>query len=296
MSASLPIAPPSWGRGIVVFGHMIRFSHSVFALPFALAGVLYALHLGANTVPPATWFWVVAAMVAARTAAMAFNRLVDRRMDAVNPRTRTRELPRGAVSARLTAVLTALAAGFFVFAAARLNPLCLALSPLALAVILGYSYTKRFTWACHLFLGLSLAAAPVGGWLAVTGRWDWTPFLLGFAVFAWGAGMDIVYALQDEAFDRAHGMHSIPARFGRRRALAFSALLHVLAVAGLAALYWRYDLSGWYWPGIAAGAALLFYEHRIVRGDAGKIEFAFFDVNGMFSVSYLAAALAGVYL
>ena len=297
MTASPVAVLWSLGRSVVVFGRMIRFSHSIFALPFALAGVIFAYRWSGVPVRGATWFWVAVAMVGARTAAMAFNRLADRHLDAANPRTANRELPRGVIGPATVAGLTLVASAVFLLAARMLNPLCFALAPVALAIVLGYSYTKRFTWACHFFLGLSLAVAPVGGWVAVTGRLDPLPFLLAFGVLAWSAGMDIIYALQDETFDRDHGVHSLPGRFGRRAALRVAAISHGAAVVALLALATRMSLSIWYPLGVGLGALLLLYQHRVVGpGDLRRISFAFFDLNGLFSVLYLGTAAAGVYL
>ena len=285
------------GGRILLFGRMVRFSHSVFALPFALAGVLFAGRAHGSFPGIEVWFWVIVAMVSARTAAMAFNRIVDRRIDAANPRTRDRELPRGALSPATAWVLTLVAAAVFVLAAARLNPLALALSPLALAIVGFYSFTKRFTWASHLFLGLGLAVAPVGGWVAATGRLEATPFVIALGVLAWVAGFDIFYALQDLEFDRTHGMHSLPARFGVTGAFRAARGLHVLAVLALAAPAAILDLSGWYLVGIAVIAGVLAYEHRLVApGDLRRLDRAFFDMNAVVSMIFLAAAAAGVFL
>jgi 4-hydroxybenzoate polyprenyltransferase len=264
----------------------------VFALPFAVRGVVFAYHAHATPWRAATWLWVVAAMVGARTAAMGFNRLVDHGLDALNPRTRNRELPRGEVSRAAAWVLTVLSAALFVFAASRLNPLCFALSPVALAIVLFYSLTKRFSWGSHFVLGLGLGIAPVGGWLAVTGRLEPAPFLIAAGVLTWIAGMDILYALQDETFDRDHGLHSVPVRFGRAGALRLAAVSHAAAVLLFGAVPVMLGLSPWYFAGLAAGAAVLVQAHRIARGNAPLA----FDLNALFGICYLAAALAGVWL
>ena len=277
--------------------HLVRFSHSIFALPFAFAGVILAWHRHRPALGWEVLLWVAVAMVGARTAAMAFNRVTDRRIDAENPRTRNREIPRGAVSPAGAMLLTVAAAAVFVFAAWRLNPLAFALSPVALAVVLGYSFTKRFTWGSHFFLGLGLGIAPVGGWVAVTGSLEGDPFLLSLAVLSWIAGADILYALQDVDFDRDTGLHSVPARFGPHRALALSAACHVVTVTALVVLGLRFDLSPAFYVGVAVAAALLAYEQRLVRpGDLRRLNFAFFDMNGLFSLTCLAAVAAGVYL
>ena len=212
----------------------VRFSHSVFALPFALAGALLAARHA-----PLTWStvgWILVAMVAARSAAMGFNRLVDARIDALNPRTANREIPRGAMTTREAIAFVAVAAAVFVFAAWRLNPICFALSPVALAIVFWYSLAKRYTTWTQLFLGLAMAVAPVGGWLAVGGRGGWEPWLLALAIGTWVGGFDVLYACQDLDFDRAHGLRSIPVRFGVPASLTISRAMHVVAVVCLLAL------------------------------------------------------------
>src|SRR5580765_7016445 len=211
----------------------VRFSHSVFALPFALAGALLAArHV---EVTRSSILWILAAMVMARSAAMGFNRLVDARIDALNPRTAGRELPRGAMSLREAAAFIAVTSAGFVFAAWRLNTLCFVLSPVALAIVFWYSLAKRFTTWTQLFLGLAMAVAPVGGWLAVGGRGGWEPWILALAIGAWVGGFDVLYACQDLDFDRGHGLKSIPVRFGVRRSILFSRLMHVATVVAMVA-------------------------------------------------------------
>jgi 4-hydroxybenzoate polyprenyltransferase len=261
----------------------------VFALPFALMGMM----LAAGGWPAArTVLWIVVAMVGARSAAMAWNRLADRAIDAANPRTRSRALPAGAISPAFVALFVIAALALLVVAAWQLNPLCLALSPLAVAILLGYSYTKRFSWGSHLALGLALAGAPLGAWIAVAGGVAPAPFVLAGAVVAWVAGFDILYALQDEAHDRAAGLFSIPARFGTRGALAVSVALHLLALALLALLPRLYPpgLGAAYWVGVAGCAALLAWQHWIVRpGDLSRLDAAFFTANGVLAVWLFAA-------
>jgi 4-hydroxybenzoate polyprenyltransferase len=278
----------SWGR-------MVKLSHSVFALPFALVGAsLAAVEVGITAWQVA---WIVAAMVAARNAAMGFNRLADHDDDARNPRTAGRELPRGRLSRRAVWAFTLALAALFVLAAFMLNPLCGGLSLLALAVIFGYSYTKRFTWACHLVLGLSLAMAPVGGWIAVAGRFSAVAWLLGAAVLMWVAGFDVIYACQDLEFDRSVGLHSIPARFGLARALAAARGLHVGALAALAGVGVLADLHPVYWVGWTVVALLLAYEHRLVRADdLSRLGVAFFNMNGVIAIVYLASVLLAALL
>lgn len=277
-----------------VYGRMIKFSHSVFALPFALTAAALA---AAEGVSLRQIGWIVVAMVGARSAAMGFNRLADHEIDARNPRTAGRELPMGALRRAEVWGFVALSAGALVLAAWRLNPLCLLLSPLALAIVFGYSYAKRFTPLSHLLLGLSLGIAPVGAWLAIRGRFDAAPVVLALGVMAWVAGFDIIYACQDVDFDRQAGLHSIPARLGVGRALAIARGLHVLALLFLASLYWLAPLSPLYWLGLALVAALLAYEHSLVAADdLSRVDAAFFTVNGWISVGYFAATVAARWL
>ncbi|HEY2945703.1 MAG TPA: UbiA-like polyprenyltransferase [Vicinamibacteria bacterium] len=275
---------------IGLYGRMIRFSHSVFALPFALSSAVIAAGRDLSWRQAA---WILVAMVGARSAAMGFNRLADEGLDARNPRTAGRELPRGAISRAEVWLFVAASAATLVVAAAMLNPLCLALSPVALVIILGYSYTKRFTALSHLFLGLALALAPAGAWLAIRGRLEAPPVVLGLAVLFWVAGFDTIYACQDEAFDRAEGLYSLPARLGTRRALAVARLFHAAAVALLAALYTIAPLHPLYLAGVAVVAVLLIYEHSLVRADdLSRIDAAFFTVNGWISLGYFVVTLA----
>jgi len=237
--------------------------------------------------------WILVAMVGARSAAMGFNRLADQSLDARNPRTAGRELPRGVLSRGEVWLFVIASAATLVVAAAMLNPLCLVLSPVALLVIFGYSYTKRFTALSHLFLGLALALAPMGAWLAIRGRVEAPPVVLGLAVLFWVAGFDTIYACQDEAFDRAAGLHSLPARLGTRRALVLARLFHVVAVALLAGLYTLVPMHPLYLVGVSAVAALLVYEHSLVRADdLSRIDAAFFTVNGWISLGYFVVTLA----
>lgn len=275
---------------IGLYGRMIRFSHSVFALPFALSSAVIAAGTGISWRQVA---WILVAMVGARSAAMGFNRLADQPFDARNPRTAGRELPRGAISRGEVWVFVAASAATLVVAAAMLNPLCLALSPVALLIVFGYSYTKRFTALSHVFLGLALAVAPMGAWLAIRGRFEAPPVVLGLAVLFWVAGFDTIYACQDEAFDRAEGLHSLPARLGTRRALVLARVFHVIAVALLAAVYALAPLHPIYLAGVGVVAGLLIYEHSLVRADdLSRIDAAFFTVNGWISLGYFAVTLA----
>ena len=278
----------------LVYGRMIKFSHSIFALPFALASAAVAT---GGRVPWRELPWIVAAMVGARSAAMGFNRLADAEIDARNPRTAGRELPTGRLSRREVWLFVSLSAAVLVGAAAMLNPLCLALSPLALLIVLGYSYTKRFTSLSHLVLGLALGIAPVGAWLAVRGRFEAAPVVLALAVLAWVAGFDTIYACQDVEFDRREGLRSLPARLGVARALLIARALHAAAVALLAVLYVLVPVHPVYLAGVAAVAAMLVYEHSLVSpGDLSRVDAAFFAVNGWISVGYLLFVIAALRL
>jgi 4-hydroxybenzoate polyprenyltransferase len=264
----------------------VRFSHSVFALPFALTGALLAWRSH-----PFAWsqvLWIVACMVSARSAAMGFNRLVDARFDALNPRTSMRELPRGAMSATEAAVFVVVSSGVFVFGAARLGTLCLALSPIALVVVFWYSLAKRYTSYTQLFLGLAMAVAPVGGWIAAGGRGGPEPWLLGLAIGLWVGGFDILYACQDVVFDRQQGLRSIPVKFGIGRAISISRLMHVATIVAMASLWRVADLPRLYLAGVALVACLLAYEQSLVReGDLSQVKTAF-DLNGYVGIVYFA--------
>jgi 4-hydroxybenzoate polyprenyltransferase len=272
----------------------IRFSHSVFALPFAFAGALLA-----SRQAPITWpivGWILVAMVAARSAAMGFNRLVDARWDALNPRTANREIPTGVISRQAAIAFVVISSAVFVFAASRLNSVCLALSPIALAIIFWYSLAKRFTTWTQLFLGLAMAVAPVGGWLAVGGRGGYEPWLLAAAIGFWVGGFDVLYACQDLAFDRAHGLQSIPARFGVARSLTISRAMHVIAVICFLSLPWATPLPTLYFGGVAVVAMLLIYEQSLVKvDDLSQVKRAF-DLNGYVGIWYLAVLAASVYV
>jgi len=276
-------------RNLRIVLEMIKFEHTLFALPFALIGMVLAADGW-----PAWWtfLWILVAMVGARSAAMGFNRLVDRRIDAANPRTASRALPAGLLSPAFVALFVVASLALLVLAAWQLNPLCVKLVAVAIPVLLGYSYTKRFTWVSHLVLGLALAGAPLGAWVAVTGELAPTPFLVAGVVLTWVAGFDVLYALQDEGFDRERGLFSIPARFGTAASLWISALLHLVTLAGLAALPFVYPpgLGASYWLGFAICVALLGYQHAIVRpGDLSRLDAAFFTANGLLSAALFAA-------
>jgi 4-hydroxybenzoate polyprenyltransferase len=283
------------GRAALVrYANLVKLPHTLFALPFALVGVVLASYVKAIT--PPTILWVALAFTSARFAAMAFNRIVDRRLDALNPRTASREIPAGLVTVRGAAGAVLVASALFFASAWRLNPLCLALAPIALVWVLGYSYTKRFTRWAHLVLGLGLGIAPVGGYLAVTGVWSdpwWMLPVLAAAVMTWVAGFDVLYALQDVAFDRETGLHSIPAALGEKRALTVARVLHAGTVAALAAVGLAVSAGSLYWVGVAVVAGLLLFEHSLVRaGDLSRLDAAFFTMNGIISVTFFGFVLA----
>ncbi|HVT43681.1 MAG TPA: UbiA-like polyprenyltransferase [Thermoanaerobaculia bacterium] len=269
-------------RAVAVTLEMIKFQHTVFALPFAFLGAFTA----AGGVPEArTILWILVAMVGARSAAMAFNRLADERIDAANPRTQSRALPAGLVSRSFVAAFTIASIALFLLAASMLNRLAFLLAPLALVIILGYSLTKRFTSLSHLILGLALAIAPAGAAIAVSGHFDPRILPLALAVLFWTAGFDVLYSLQDVAFDHAMRLHSIPAAIGPHRALLVARLFHLMTIASLA-LFGIAAGFGWlYFAGVAAAAALLVWQHSIVSADdLSRIDAAFFTANGILSI------------
>ncbi len=277
---------------------MIKFEHSVFALPFALTGaVLAARGSGLDRGELAAKFgWIVVAMVAARSAAMAFNRVADAEIDAANPRTRMREIPAGVISKAFTWVFVAFWSGLLMLAAYMLNPLCFRLSPVALAIVLGYSYTKRFTAFSHLVLGFALGIAPAAAWIAIRGTLDWPILLLTAAVTLWTAGFDIIYSCQDHDFDREAGLHSVPARLGIRNSLLVARGLHVAMIGLLVWLSQALGLGALSIAGIAVVAALLVYEHSLVKADdLSRVNAAFFTVNGFVSILFFAFWAADVW-
>jgi 4-hydroxybenzoate polyprenyltransferase len=301
-SALPPVRPSAAPEGqtftgeslLVRYVNFVKLPHTLFALPFALLGVLAASLTSAVTIRIVAL--VVIAFSAARWAAMGFNRIADRAFDARNPRTMQRELPRGALTLPQAWASVLAAAVIFILAAGSLNRLCLALSPVALAWILTYSLTKRFTWWPHLWLGFGLAIAPVGGYLAVTGRWSeppWPLFAVAAAVATWVAGFDIFYALPDEGFDRSEGLRSAVVRLGESRAILLAKLLHGLTIPGLALFGYGMGFGLWYYAGLVVAAAILAYEHSLVRpGDLSRIDAAFFTMNGIMSVAVFLFALA----
>ena len=278
---------------------MIKFEHSVFALPFALTGALLAFRQNGLDSPGIgrQILWIVVAMVAARSAAMAFNRLIDAEIDARNPRTRMRHIPAGTLSPKFAWCFTIAASLLLFFAAFELNSLCLRLSPLALAVLFFYSYTKRFTTFSHLVLGLSLGIAPAAAWIAVRGSLDPRILLLTGAVMFWTAGFDVIYSCQDYDFDREEGLWSIPRAIGIANALRVAKVLHVSMVLCLLALVYTLDLGALALAGVGAIAALLIYEHSLVKAnDLSRVNAAFFTMNGYVSVLFFVFWAADIFL
>lgn len=278
----------------VRYVNFVKLPHTVFALPFALVGVTLASWVAPVTLPMVVW--VIVAFTAARFAAMGFNRIVDRRYDAANPRTAMRELPRGAMRVAEATASVSVASAVFVFAAWRINPLCLALSPVALAWVLFYSYTKRFTRWAHLVLGLGLGIAPAGGYLAVTGAWSdpwWLLPALALAVMSWVGGFDILYALPDIEFDRSQGLYSVPATMGVPRALRVARALHFVTIIALVVAGVGSGSGVLYFMGVVVAAAILGWEHSLVSSDdLTKLDAAFFQMNGVLSVTFFLFVLA----
>ncbi|HCT24426.1 MAG TPA: 4-hydroxybenzoate octaprenyltransferase [Chitinophagaceae bacterium] len=271
---------------------LIKFSHTIFAMPFAMIGFVLGLKAETSIFSNGNeWIikfvLVICCMVTARSAAMAFNRYLDRSFDALNPRTAIREIPAGIISANSALWFTIVMSALFVFGAWLINPLCFYLSPVALLVILGYSFTKRFTALCHLVLGLGLSLAPIGAYLAVTGVFALLPILFSFAVLFWVSGFDIIYSLQDEAFDKSLQLHSIPAALGKRKALAVSRVLHILSFGALFGAMFLGDWSLLYSIGLAFFGGMLAYQHSLVKPhDLSKVNIAFMTVNGVASVIF----------
>ncbi|MES2306821.1 MAG: UbiA-like polyprenyltransferase [Gemmatimonadota bacterium] len=284
------------GSALARWASFVKLPHTLFALPFALVGVLAASQVATITAPVV--LWVVVAFSAARFAAMGFNRIVDRRFDHENPRTRAREIPAGSISVAQASIAVAAAAALFVFAAWQLNPLCFVLAPVALCWVLCYSYAKRFTHWPHLWLGLSLAIAPVGGWLAVAGAWSepwWLLALITIAVMTWVAGFDIFYALPDEGFDRDQGLRSAVVRLGVPRAIFLAKLLHGITIPALGIFGWFAGFGIWYFVGVIVAAGILAWEHQLVKpDDLSNLDAAFFTMNGVMSLTVFGFALVDV--
>lgn len=279
---------------IAIFMEMIKFSHTIFALPFALSGALLAIR-GLPSVRQL--LFIILAMVGARTAAMAMNRLIDAEIDARNPRTAGRAIPAGLLSKGGVLLAIILSVALLLWSAAMLNPLCLKLSPIALFFLVLYSYCKRFTALAHIVLGICLAAAPIGAWVALRGTIELPAIVLGLMVLFWVAGFDILYALQDLEYDRSAGLHSIPVALGVDGSLWLARLFHLITVGLLVWLIILLGLGGWFWIGSGLMTAMLLYEHWLLRGgDLTRLDAAFFTMNGYISLTFLAATAADVFL
>ena len=282
------------GRGMLLrHANLVRLPHTIFALPFALVGVVLASYVAPITIGDV--IWVVVAFTTARFAAMGFNRIVDWEIDARNPRTRSREIPSGTISVREAGVAVVIASLAFLSAAWQLNGLCLTLAPFALAWVFFYSYTKRFTRWSHIVLGIGLSIAPVGGYLAIAGHWSspwWMLIALAIAVATWVGGFDILYALQDVSFDRENGLYSVPSTFGETNALRIARLLHLTTVAALALTGLGAGAGLFYFVGVLVAGALLLYEHSLVTvDDFSRLDAAFFTMNGVISIVFLGFVL-----
>ena len=277
-----------------LFGELVMFSHTLFSLPFAIISMVWA----AEGIPDGrVLLWSLIALIAARNGANAFNRLVDRKFDAANPRTSHRHLPRKLLKEREVKAFVIVNFAVFVLAAGMLNPLCLWLSPVAIVLICSYSYTKRFTWLCHLYLGFTIASAPIGGWFAVTGEFAFTPFVIGTIVMLWIGGFDIIYATQDIEFDRQTGLWSVPRVFGYRGALLIARFLHTVMVLLLFFLFVLQDLGWLYLAGIVLAALLLAVEHRVIKPSSRKrMNVASYNLNQVISMVILFTALADYFL
>ncbi len=276
---------------------LVLFAHTVFAMPFAIIGFFLAVTTTTHEFNWLKLFLMLLCMIFARNAAMAFNRYLDRDIDAQNPRTAVRDIPSGRISSNEALVFTIANSVFFVITTLLINKLCFYLSPVALGVVLGYSYTKRFTPLCHLILGLGLALAPIGAYLVVTGEFALLPIYFSLAVLCWVSGFDIIYALQDEEFDRQNNLNSIPAWLGKKNALTVSSFLHFLAVVFVALPYFFSDLSWFYLAGVIFFILLLIYQHQLVKpDDLSKVDRAFFTTNGIASVVFAVFFLLDAYL
>ncbi|MBZ4187872.1 UbiA-like polyprenyltransferase [Niabella beijingensis] len=298
---------------------LVKFSHTIFAMPFALIGFCLGIRNldisdqspNATGIMPTMWnktiylfrekgwlfLLVLLCMVFARNAAMSFNRYLDRKYDALNPRTAVREIPAGVLSSKNVLWFTVLNGVLFVVATYFINNICFYLSPVALLVVLGYSYTKRFTALCHLVLGLGLSLAPIGAYLAVTGVFDTLPILFSFAVLFWVSGFDIIYALQDEGFDRSQQLYSIPSVLGGRKALRVSELLHLLSATAVVAAAFKGAFGGLYWAGVAVFIGMLVYQHSIVKAsDLRRVNLAFMTANGIASVVFAVFVIADMFV
>ncbi len=276
---------------------LIKFSHTIFAMPFAIIGFFLAIKLNNVGFDLVKFIYMLACMVFARSAAMAFNRYIDRKYDAQNARTKQREIPSGLISPKAALTFVIINSFLFILTTYFINSICFYLSPIALLVVLGYSYTKRFTALCHFVLGLGLSLAPIGAYLVVTGRFDWEPVFYSLAVFAWVGGFDIIYALQDEEFDQSLHLHSMPSYMGKAKALQLSSYVHVFAAIFII-IPGIWIQAGWlYWTGAIIYIALLIYQHLLVKpNDLSKVNLAFMTTNGLASVTFASFFLLDLYL
>jgi 4-hydroxybenzoate polyprenyltransferase len=272
-------------RKLRIILEMIKFEHSIFALPFAFMGAILGSFYVNGTWP--TWgqvFWIIMAMVGARSAAMSLNRVIDKKFDAENPRTSMRAIPAGLIKEKEVLLFIIGSFVLLFFAASQLNMLAVKLLPIAVFFLVFYSYTKRFTWACHLVLGVALGLAPLGGWVAVTGEINGISLLLFVSVALWSAGFDVIYACQDAEYDRQRGLYSIPSYFGIPKALKLARIFHIFTIAGFITLFFLTSLTFWFGAGIIISALILVYEHSLVKPtDLSKLNTAFFTMNGVLS-------------
>ncbi|MFN4234037.1 MAG: UbiA-like polyprenyltransferase [Bacteroidia bacterium] len=276
---------------------LVKFSHTIFAMPFALIGFSLAISAYNITFPLKLFLLIIVCMVTARNSAMAFNRYIDKKFDAANPRTALREIPSGIIKPENALFFIILNVVLFISATWFINPLCFYLSPVALAVILGYSLTKRFTALCHIVLGIGLALAPIGAYIAVTGKFELLPLLFSFIVLTWVSGFDIIYALQDEEFDRSQSLHSIPVLMGKKGALRLSEILHIISFILILTAGWLGNFGYLYWIGALLFGGLLFYQHSIVKpNDLSKVNLAFFTTNGIGSVVFAIFVISDLFL
>ncbi len=276
---------------------LVKFSHTIFALPFALIGFSLALNNNFNSFPVKLFILILICMITARNSAMAFNRYIDKKFDAANPRTAIREIPSGIIKPKNALLFVIFNALLFIITTWFINPLCFYLSPVALAVILGYSLTKRFTALCHIILGLGLALAPIGAYIAVTGKFDLIPLLFSLIVLTWVSGFDIIYALQDEEFDRSQKLNSIPVLLGKKGALRLSEILHLISFAVILIAGWYGNFSYLFWTGALFFGSLLVYQHSIVKpNDLSKVNLAFFTTNGIGSVVFAICVISDLFL
>lgn len=284
-------------KNLINYSRLVKFEHTLFAMPFALIGFFMATRENPSMLSLKLLLLVILCMVFARNAAMGFNRFLDRKFDKLNPRTALREIPAGILNPKSVLTFVVLNASLFLLATWFINPLCFHLSPVALFVILFYSYTKRFTALCHFVLSLGLAIAPVGAYLAVTGKFDWLPVFIGLIVFFWASGFDIIYALQDEGFDKENRLKSIPSYFGKKKALTISRIIHAISAVFVVVVA-TCSNSGWiYWLGSVVFISLLFYQHTLVKhDDLKKVNLAFFTLNGVASVVYGTLVILDIWI